>query len=129
MTRHLALSKGTQPDGASSPVGDACYNTNFVLRGAEARDHSHPAHPIATRDGAPIPLRDIKSVTLGSSELPEKAEIAFIEILNVIDGIFQHGETLNSQAERKAGIAFRVVVHIMEHGRVDHAATEDLNPA
>ena len=62
-------------------------------------------------------------------ELLEEAQVVLVEQPDVVDAVLQHRDALDAHAEREAGDLLRVVADRFEHGRMHHAAAEDLEPA
>ena len=66
---------------------------------------------------------------LHSGKLLQEAQVVLVEQPDVVHAVLQHGDALHAHAEREAGDLFRVVADGLEHGRVHHAAAENLEPA
>ena len=66
---------------------------------------------------------------MGGDEFVEESVVVLAEEAQVLDLVFEVGDTLDTHAEGKAGIFFRVDAAGVGHGRVDHAAAEDFDPA
>src|SRR5256885_1260220 len=64
-----------------------------------------------------------------SWELAQEAHITLEKNLDIVDAVFEHGQPIDAHAESEAADFFRVVIHEAVHGGVDHAGTEQLNPA
>src|SRR5688500_11699541 len=64
-----------------------------------------------------------------SCELAQEAHVVVEEASQVVDAVTQHREALDAQAEREAGVAFRIDADVTQHVRMDHAAAEHLQPA
>src|SRR5580692_4638849 len=62
-------------------------------------------------------------------ELTQEADIVLKENLNVVDLVFEHGEAVDAHAEGEATDFFGVVVDEPVDGRIDHACTEEFDPA
>src|SRR5436190_23064497 len=73
-------------------------------------------------DGLPWRSRD-------AAELLEEANVALVEQPDVGDAVHGHRRPVDPEAEREARIAFGVVSHVLQHGRMHHAGAEDLDPA
>ena len=65
----------------------------------------------------------------GSAELGEEAEVVLEVVAEVIDLPFQHGDALESHSESEAGIFLRVYARCLQHVRIHHAASQNLQPA
>src|SRR5580658_1572178 len=68
-------------------------------------------------------------VSRSSRELSQEAHIVLKENLNVVDLVFQHGEAVDAHAEGEAADFFGVVVDEAVDGGIDHACTEEFDPA
>src|SRR5215469_16461498 len=62
-------------------------------------------------------------------ELLQEADVVLEKDLDVVDPVFEHGQTIDTDAEGEAADLFRVVVHKAEDGGIDHTGTEQFNPA
>src|SRR6478736_6019082 len=58
----------------------------------------------------------------------EPAEVRREESTQVRHAVFQHGDTVDAEAEGEALIARRIEPDILEHVRMHHAAAENLEP-
>ena len=65
----------------------------------------------------------------GRSELFEKAEIVIEERPKIVQAVFEHGHPFDAHAESKAGYRFGIVIHEFIDFGVDHAGTQDFQPA
>ena len=71
---------------------------------------------------------------LGASldKLFQESHITLKKQLNIIDPIFQHRDSLHTHAKSEAADFIRIVavaLHKLEHCRIDHAATQKLDPS
>lgn len=71
---------------------------------------------------------DFHGVGEGGLELVEEAGIVFVEEPDVVDGVADHGDTFDSEAEGPAGPGFGVVSDVFEDLGVDHTAAGDFEP-
>ena len=62
-------------------------------------------------------------------ELLEELQIVLEHQTNVVDAILQHGDTLDADAEGKAGVLIRIDVAVFQHLAVNNAAAQNLDPA
>src|SRR5580692_12509327 len=62
-------------------------------------------------------------------KLAQEADVVLEKDLDVVDLIFQHGETINAHAEGEAARFFGVVVDEAVDSRIDHACAEKFDPA
>lgn len=62
-------------------------------------------------------------------KLLQEPQVVLEEHSQIVDLIFQHGDTLDTHAESESGVLFRVDVAGLEDVRVAYAAAQDLNPA
>src|ERR1700731_994067 len=63
------------------------------------------------------------------SELPQKADVVFEEHAEVGDVVLQHRQPVQSGPEGEPGEVCRVDAAVAQHLRMDHAGTQDLQPA
>ena len=66
---------------------------------------------------------------LSQRKLLQEAQVVFVEQPDVLDTPLEQGHSFDAHAERKTGVSLRVVADRLEHGRVDHPAAENLEPA
>ena len=64
-----------------------------------------------------------------SWELAEEADVILEEDLDVVDLVFEHGQAVDAHAKGEAADFFGVVVDEAVDGGVDHACTEEFDPA
>ena len=69
------------------------------------------------------------NLLLAALELAEEADVVLGEETEVFDTIFEVRDTLYTHTERIAGIDFRINTTSLQHIRIHHTATEDLNPS
>ncbi len=62
-------------------------------------------------------------------KLLQKSDVTLVEQLNVVNSIFQNGNSLHSHAESESRKLGRVIIHETEYIGIDHAAAEQLNPS
>ena len=62
-------------------------------------------------------------------ELSEKPHVIVKKDPDIINAVFQHGDSLNAHAKSKSGDPGRVVADIFKHGGMDHAGAENLEPS
>ena len=62
-------------------------------------------------------------------ELLQEAQIVLGHQADVVDAVLEHGNTLDADAESKAGIDLGVDVAVAQNLLMHHAGTQDLNPA
>src|SRR5207253_9757559 len=84
------------------------------------------AAPAAAPRSRPAPAA---SSAAPSFELLEEAQIVGVEEADILDAVLDHGDPLDAHAPGETRQARRVVAHPLEHARVDHAGTENLEPA
>src|SRR5262245_52722489 len=66
---------------------------------------------------------------LGRLELPQKAQVVLEEEPQIVDAIAQHGDAIDAHAPREAGVSLGIHTGGLQHVRMDHAASRDLEPA
>ena len=59
-------------------------------------------------------------------ELLEELQIVLEHQTDVVDAVFQHGDTLDADAEGEAGVLVRVNVAVFQHLTVDNAAAQHI---
>src|SRR5439155_14255105 len=64
-----------------------------------------------------------------ASELLQEPDVVLPEHADVREAVAEHEDPLEAPAEREAGHFLRVVADRLEHVRVDHPGTADLDPA
>src|SRR5579863_4683361 len=64
-----------------------------------------------------------------SCKLLQEPYISVEEQLNIVHAIFQNCDAFNAHAEGEAADFFRIVIHEPINIGIDHAATQQLNPA
>src|SRR3546814_13809870 len=62
-------------------------------------------------------------------ELAQEAQVAFVELAQVVDAVAQHGQALEAGAERKADVALGIEAEIAHHLRMHLARARDFHPA
>src|SRR3989442_1324030 len=62
-------------------------------------------------------------------KLGQEAQVVLVEQADVVDAMLQHGDPLDPEPEREAGVTLRVVADLLEHRRVDHARAAHLDEA
>src|SRR5204863_3635983 len=62
-------------------------------------------------------------------ELLEKSEIVLEEQADVVHLVAQNRDALDAHPPRESGVPLRVVANVLEHDRMDHSASADLEPA
>src|SRR5690625_4849889 len=63
-----------------------------------------------------------------SGKLFQETVIVLIKIADVVDTVQNHRDPLDSHAESKTGINFRIVTDHLKNRRMDHSATGDFDP-
>ena len=61
--------------------------------------------------------------------MAQKPEIILKEQPDIVDAIFQHGDTLHAHAKGKAGNFLRIIADELKNRRIDHAGAENFEPA
>ena len=61
-------------------------------------------------------------------ELFEEAQVVFEEQADVVDAVFQHGDTFDAESKREPGPFFCIVINEFEYCRVDHACPKNFYP-
>src|SRR5206468_2951871 len=74
------------------------------------------------------PAREASS-TGPSLELLQKAEVALVVVLDVVDAVPEHGHALEAHAEGEARVLLAVDADVREDLGIDDAAAADLDPA
>lgn len=62
-------------------------------------------------------------------ELLEELQVVLEHQADVVDAVFQHGDTLDADAKGKAGVLIRVDVAVLQNLAVDDAAAQNFDPA
>src|SRR4029450_10089195 len=62
------------------------------------------------------------------AKLFQEAEVVTEEIANIVDAVFQHGDTLRPHAEGKPAKHLGVIAAIAEHLGMHHTGSENLQP-
>ena len=62
-------------------------------------------------------------------ELSQETQVVLIEQPDIINAVFEHGNTLNTQSKGKATVLLGIVAHHLKDFRVDHSGSENLQPA
>src|SRR5262245_33312344 len=62
------------------------------------------------------------------AKLFQEAQVVTEEIANIVDAVFQHGNTLRPHAEGKAAKHLRVIATIAEHLGMHHTGSKNLQP-
>src|SRR6185437_15930260 len=77
------------------------------------------------------PRRARATTDTGPSQrkLLQEPQVVLVEEADILDAPLEEREPLDADAKREAGVAFGVVADGFEHGGMDHAAAEDLDPA
>src|SRR5690606_23811877 len=72
----------------------------------------------------------------GSGELAQETDVVVDEVADVGDAVQDHRQAVEAHAEGEAGHGLRIEKQVAagladgaEHGRIDHAAAGDLDPA
>src|ERR1044071_2858501 len=71
---------------------------------------------------------DRKSLESGF-ELLQKAHVVLREETQIFYVVFEHGDALDAHAERIAAVVLAIDLAVFEHGRINHAAAHDFEPA
>src|SRR4051794_34270529 len=72
---------------------------------------------------------EMRSAKWGVSELSQESNVVPIEFANIGNAMPPHAESLNPQAERKAGIDLGIVADGSQDVRIDHPSAAELDPA
>ena len=59
----------------------------------------------------------------------EESNVVLIEMAHVVDVVFQHYDTLNSEAECKSAVYFGIDPALAQHIRMYHSRAEYFDPA
>src|SRR2546426_5217882 len=62
------------------------------------------------------------------AKLFQEAQVVTEEIANIVDAVFQHGNTLRPHTEGKSAKHLGVIATIAEHLRMHHTGSENLQP-
>lgn len=62
----------------------------------------------------------------GASELFQESQVINPEMTNIIDVVFEHGDSFYAHSESEAAPHFRIDIDSSQNIRIDHAATEQL---
>src|SRR5579875_3472453 len=62
-------------------------------------------------------------------ELTQEAQIIPEKLLQIVDAVLQHRQTVHAKSERKTRVAPRLVMGEIVDCRVDHACAKHFNPA
>src|SRR5882724_1946417 len=62
-------------------------------------------------------------------ELPQEARVILEKDLNIVDAVLEHGQPIHAHAKGETADFFGVVIHETVDGGVDHARTEQFDPA
>lgn len=57
-------------------------------------------------------------------KLAQETYIVLEKYLNVVNAVFQHGQTIDADAEGEASYFFRIVIHEAVDCRINHAGAE-----
>src|SRR5450432_2046335 len=62
-------------------------------------------------------------------KLFQETDIVLKKHLDVVDAVLEHGQAVDADAESKATDFLRIIVHKAIYGGIDHAGTEEFDPA
>src|SRR5690349_11950204 len=71
----------------------------------------------------------VRSFMRLTSELAQEAQVRVVEVACIVDALAQHGDALDAEAGREAGVAIRVVADVRKNVAVHHTGATDLEEA